>query len=231
MDRLLNKLKTTRKMGLIVSLPWDSYDLAKKVWEAGADAIKVHINVYHGASQHQFGSLEDNRAEFEKILKESPVPVGIVPGQNTMVCEQQIDNVVAMGFDFISLYCHHMPASLVARHDISKFFSVDPSYSLEEIKMIAQSPLSDMLEMGFTTNESPENRLNARDIQWYREICSVAKCPTILPTQHMVYPSDVKLLHEIGVSAIMIGAIVTTNDVDKIVEKTKEFRKAIDELC
>ena len=229
MEKLIDKLKR-KKMCLIVSLPWNSYELAKQVWEAGADDIKVHINAFHQASGHQFGSLEDNREEFEKILKESPVPVGIVPGQNTNVCEAQIDKLVEMGFDFISLYNHHMPASLIDRKDISKFFGVAPDYSQAEIEYIAESPLTEMLEMSFLSVESPDERLNSRDIQRYRRVCEVAKCPTILPTQHYVKEEDIPLLHKIGVNAIMIGAIVTSNDKKMVVEKTKAFRKAIDQL-
>lgn len=229
MERLVDKLKT-RKMCLIVSLPWNSYELAKSVWEAGADAIKVHINLHHQASNNDFGTLEDNREVFEKILKDSPVPVGIVPGTNPLTIEDDLDELVRMGFDFISLYNHHMPASLMTRTDIGKFYGVSPLYTQEEVDYIASSPLTEMLEMAFIKVESPLERMSAYDVQKYRHVCSIANCPTILPTQHLVKPCDVKLLHEIGVNGLMIGAIVTTNDFEMIKQKTIEFRKAIDQL-
>lgn len=84
MSRLLEKLKSS-KMCLIASIPQNNYELAKAAWEAGADAIKVHINIWHRASGNSFGSLEENREVFEKILKDSPVPVGIVAGENAFV--------------------------------------------------------------------------------------------------------------------------------------------------
>lgn len=229
MERLIDQLNR-KKMCLIVSLPWDSYDLAKKVWEAGADAIKVHINVFHGASKHQFGTLEENIETFKRILKDSPVPVGIVPGTIAGEGEKLVEPIIDLGFDFISLYSENMPASLLTEKRISKFFSVNPTYTLPEIEEIAQSKYVDMLEMAFSKVESPDERLSARDCLWYEAICKKAIMPTILPTQHKVVPEDCKLLHEIGVKAVMIGAIVTSNDEAMVIQKTKEFRKAIDEL-
>jgi hypothetical protein len=64
MNKLLSKLQNN-KLTLIASLPENSYELAKIAWEAGVDAIKVHVNVFHNASQNHFGPLEVQRLIFE----------------------------------------------------------------------------------------------------------------------------------------------------------------------
>lgn len=86
MHRLLTTLKR-KKFSLIASLPENSYEMAKIAWEAGADAIKVHINVFHRASQNTFGPLTEIRNTFERIIADSPVPVGIVAGEDPILVE------------------------------------------------------------------------------------------------------------------------------------------------
>lgn len=229
MNRLLNKLKTS-KMCLIASIPQNDYNLAKAAWEAGADAIKVHINVWHRASGNSFGSLEENREVFEKILKDSPVPVGIVAGDNAFVAEKDIDEIVKMGFDFISLYGHHLPASLSYRKDISSFFAVNNTYSFDEIRIVANSSFVDILEMSICDPETYGDRLSGRDLARYEFISNVSQVPTVLPTQHVVYASDVKALYQCGIGAVMLGAISFGKDEKTISETLKAFRKEIDNL-
>jgi hypothetical protein len=47
----IQQLLATKPMTLVVSLPENDYDLARLAWENGADAIKVHINVFHNATK------------------------------------------------------------------------------------------------------------------------------------------------------------------------------------
>lgn len=229
MNRLLNKLKSG-KMGLIVSIPQNKYEFAKAAWENGADAIKVHINVWHRASKNTFGTLEDNMEVFTRILKDSPVPVGIVVGEDTYVAEEQIEKVIKMGFDFVSLYGHHTPPTLINNDKINNFFAVNYTYPFEEIIAIGNSGFADFLELSICNPESYGERLNARDICRYKYLTSQVNIPTVVPTQHKVVASDIPVLAKTGISAIMIGAIAFGQDVDEIARVCKEFRTEIDKL-
>lgn len=229
MHRLLNKLNSN-KMTLIASVPANDYELAKTAWEAGADAIKVHINVFHRASQNNFGSLESIRPVFERILRDSPVPVGIVAGEDTFLVESVVDEIVNMGFDFISLCGQFTPASLVMREDISNFFAVNYTYNLEEINAISNSFVADILELSIADPSTYGERLNARDLARYEYIAKNSKVPTVVPTQRVVYPSDVKALHKCGVKAVMVGAISMGKTKESISETLRNFKKAIEEL-
>ena len=51
--RLLSLLR--QRPALAVSLPLNDIALAKAAEEAGADALKIHINVHHDASGTHFG--------------------------------------------------------------------------------------------------------------------------------------------------------------------------------
>ena len=49
------------KFSLVVSLPSNDLELAKAALEGGAQAVKVHCNVWHRASGHTFGSYAENK--------------------------------------------------------------------------------------------------------------------------------------------------------------------------
>lgn len=229
MSRILNSLNS-KKMTLVVSLPENTYELAKAAWESGADAIKVHINLFHNASQRMFGSLEEQRPVLEKILKDSPIPVGVVAGEDTKICETVISDLVAMGFDFISLYGQNMPISLCGRKDVSNLFAIDYSYSVEEVKTITNSFIADVLELSILPHEEYGKRLNARDLGRYLAFSEISKIPTLLPTQRMIYPSDVPAIAKCKVKALMIGAIVLGPTKETFISQIKEFKKAIMKL-
>jgi len=229
MHKLLNILKT-KKFSLIASLPENTYEMARTAWESGADAIKVHINVFHRASQNTFGALGDIKETFQKIIADSPVPVGVVAGENPGLVEEIIDELIAMGFDFISLYGHFMPASLVLRKDITTFFAINSSYSLEEIRHISQSFFGDILELSVVAPEQYGERLTARDLAKYNYIASHTSIPTVVPTQKLVLPSDIKALYQTGINALMVGAICYERDLEKMASVIKEFKKEIRKL-
>jgi hypothetical protein len=229
MSRLDNLLKT-KNLTLIVSLPENNYDFARTAWENGADAIKVHINVFHNASQNVFGTLEENKETFERIIKDSPVPVGIVIGMDTKVAEPLVEEVIKMGFDFISLYGHHTPVNLCNRDDVSNMFALDYSYSIEEIRGIANSFVADILELSVVHSTEYGQRLNGRDLAKYQQISEISKVPTILPTQRLVYPSDIKALVRCNLKGLMIGAIVTGKTLATLSSSVSSFRKEIDQL-
>ncbi|WZU02269.1 hypothetical protein MGH68_04435 [Erysipelothrix sp. D19-032] len=42
--------------------------------------MKIHLNVHHHASGTDFGSAAQERAFIEKVIANSPVPVGVVVG-------------------------------------------------------------------------------------------------------------------------------------------------------
>jgi hypothetical protein len=219
-----------KKMALISSLPENNYELAKACWENGADVIKMHINVSHRASKNTFKSLEEEKDVLIKILNDSPIPVGIVAGQNTSVAENEIEEIIKMGFDFISLYGDHCPTSLIINKDITLMTAINYNYTLEEIKVIGNKDFGSILELSICHPDTYGERLNVHDLAKYSLYTNSVKVPTVVPTQRLILPNDVKLLHKIGVKYIMVGAISMGKTIDSISENTKKFATAIREL-
>ena len=229
MNELYKKLKENR-MSLIASLPENSYEFAKIAWESGADAIKVHCNVFHNASQNNFGDYKTFRSEFLRIIKDSPVPVGIVAGGNPKIAETIIKQLPADGFDFVSLYAHDTTASFYNGYSINNFLAVNSSYSCEEIKHLLDGGYADILELSLIDKENYGNRLTARDLSKYQTIANYSNVPCVVPSQKLIYPKDIKVLANTGIKAVMIGAVVVGKEKKNMGNILKAFRKEIDKL-
>lgn len=229
MNQLVNLMKKN-KMTLVASLPKNDYDLAKAAWEHGADVIKLHINVTHNASKTVFGTLDQERPVLERILKDSPIPVGVVAGDDPIKAERDIPLLAKMGFDFISLYGHHAPTSMIKRNDINFMYSINHTYTIDEIKEIGRGDVADIFELSIMAPDTYGERLTARDITKYFIICQNSKIPVLMPTQHLVYPIDVPILYKSGIKAIMIGAVCMGQTVETVSSTTKAFKEAISGL-
>lgn len=221
------ELLTKKEFTLIVSLPDNRYDFAKAAWEAGADAIKVHINVAHNASKITFYALDHYKDVFEKILKDSPVPVGIVIGNEVKLAEEALDEVLKMGFDFISLYGRDMPVSLGYNRPIKTFYAIDEFYNLDLVKQISKQYVSDVIEASILNPSNYGKSLSLETLLKYQQIVQVSKLPVIIPTQHYIKPSEIKDLKQIGVKGLMIGAVVTSNSVESIYDAVTRYKDAI----
>ena len=99
-------LMTDRKFVLVVSLPSNNLGLAKAALEGGADAVKVHCNVWHRASGHTFGTYAENKEFLRDLIALcGDVPVGLVPGTSeAFITEAELRELEEMGLDFISAY-------------------------------------------------------------------------------------------------------------------------------
>ena len=83
------EMLTAKKMTLIMSLPSNDMVLAKAALDAGADVLKIHINLNHHASSNHFGTLEEEKDKIAEILEiKGDVPIGIVAGQDVNAVEK-----------------------------------------------------------------------------------------------------------------------------------------------
>lgn len=80
MNRLDQALSGKPGLQLFVSLPANDIKLAEAALTAGADGLKVHINVGHRASGNRFGALDSYAGIFKEIRSRFDGPFGIVPG-------------------------------------------------------------------------------------------------------------------------------------------------------
>jgi hypothetical protein len=216
------------RFGLIVSLTRNDLELARTAVEAGADALKVHLNVHHHASGTLFGSWSEERAAITRIVKSVEVPVGVVPGAQVVADDAELDEMAALGIDFWDTFVHHAPTRLLARQDLGCMMAVNYQFPLERSPLVAALGAR-VIEASIVPPEEYGSGLTARDLINYHVLArSVSPTPVVIPSQRRMTPGDVAFLKRAGAAGIVIGAIVTGHDAETLGEATRAFRRAID---
>jgi len=227
------ELVNENKFTLVVSLPENNLELARAALEGGAQAIKVHANVWHRASGHTFGTYEENRLFLKDLIALcKDVPVGLVPGgEDAFITREERLEVEQMGLRFFSSYIHHLPCYMMESRVLTKMAAIDDTYDQNTLEAVRQSGI-DILECSIQPGARYGAPLNYADILRYSHISAKAGKPTLIPTQKKICPEEVKHLYEAGCKAVMIGAIVMGKEpsAEQVKEVTGQFRNAVDRL-
>ncbi|MBR0463984.1 MAG: hypothetical protein IJJ23_06320 [Clostridia bacterium] len=221
------KLLKSPKLTLIMSLPRNDAELCAAAFDAGADVVKVHLNVHHHASGTHFGRLADELPAISEMLAHKKGPMGLVPGGSLKDAAQDLDEAAKMPFSFFSVYAHHASTAFL-RCGVPLMAACDCTYSLDEAAQMEDMGAS-ILEASIVPGDEYGTGLSFRDLLRYRALVKRTNLPVVVPTQRRVTPDDVPALIETGVSALMIGAVVTGHSREGIVGALKAFRRAIDE--
>ena len=223
----------TNPFSLVVSLPANDLDLAKAALDGGAQAVKVHCNVWHRASGHTFGTYDDNRKFLKDLIKLcGDIPVGLVPGgEDAFITPDERLELEDAGLAFFSAYSHHLPCHMMESTKLTKMVAIDSTYTANTLDAVRQSAI-DVLECSVQPGENYGTNLNYADILRYSDIVEKTDKPCLIPTQRHIRPGEISHLKRAGCKAIMIGAIVmgkepTAADVEAV---TRQYRNAVDAL-
>jgi len=217
-----------RRGSLIVSLPRNEAALARAAREAGADLLKVHINVLHRASGTVFGSLAAERDRLLQVLAVG-LPTGLVPGEETMISPEELPELSEMGFAFLDTFIHVLPTYLYnAGIPVipSLPHSVDTSYLTQVRALPGEWVEAAVVDPnGYGQPPAPE------DFEALRIAAEGTGKHLIVPSQRRILPTDVpRYFATRGVAALAIGAIVTGADPLSVGRATGAFRQALDQL-
>jgi len=214
---------------LLVSIPRNEVALARAAAEAGADAIKVHLNCEHFASGTRFGSWNEEKAVIAEIRKVLDIPMGIVTGAEDLPGPEDLAEIRRAGFDFWDLFAHHVPPGYLDWPEMAHMVAVDPTWTPEFV--------GDLVDLGVQVIESSiiprthyRTPLTAADLARYAALVRAAGVPVVVPTQKAVRPEEVRFLHRVGARGLAIGAVVTGHEVEGLRQTVAGFRKAIDAL-
>jgi len=211
---------------LIVSLPRNDAALAKAAASAGADLLKVHINVHHRASGTRFGSLEDEEDRLDAILKVG-VPTGLVPGEEIMVTREEIPRL--RRFAFLDVYVHRLPLFL---YDVGVpvIPAIPHNYPHDAMGSVTALP-GDWLEAALVPPQGYGAEPVADDLVALARLGSLTRRRLIVPSQRRLRPEDLGRYFAIThVWAVMIGVIVTGRAARSLGRATEAFRRALDGL-
>lgn len=222
------RMLSEKRLTLIMSLPYNDPALCRAAFEAGADVVKVHINVEHRASGTHFGRLAEEREALEEMLSHRAGPMGLVLGGSLEAVALDAKEAEELPFAFHSVYAHHLPA-WASRSGKALMAACDAACPPE---LIAAMPGAgaDAVEASVIPGTEYGQPLSFLDLMKYRSITDAVKVPVIVPTQRAIRPEETEMLVRCGVKAVMIGAVVTGKSEKTISEAVRAFRKAIDRL-
>ena len=227
MKTILELLSSARP-ALIMSLPKNDPALCRAAFEEGADAVKVHINVEHRASGSRFGRLCEERGALETMLALARGSMGLMLGAGLEAAALDAQEATRMGFDFFSVYAHHMPV-LDAATTPAWMAACDGTYSADEIAAMQRVGVQ-VLEASIMPGAEYGQPLSLRDLLRYSVLRTHTDLPIVVPTQRFIRPEEVPALCRAGMNGLMIGAIVTGQTEETIRRAVSAFRNAIDRM-
>jgi hypothetical protein len=191
---------------IVVSLPHHHIDLARAALDAGALAIKVHLNAWHRAAGHRFGTFAEERPFLEQLATLG-CPLLVMAGQETVPSEAEMDALADLGFESFNLYLRHAQPHLF-KSRLRPVLALDEEGGDAEIDRIKAVPDAWMEAsvMRFSDYRTP---LDADDLARYRAITARVGIPVIVPSQKRFTAADMAPLKAAGLAAVLLGVVVT----------------------
>lgn len=226
----LNQKFLSDAPALCVSLIHNHFDLAQAVEDAGADGIKVHINLNHPHAGVRLGSFEEEADALHKIVSSVSIPVGIVPRGASGTTAEEVQAFAEFGFAFVDLYSGFMSPEILAVPNIGKWVAPRVEYTSAMLETLSHVSGIDVIEAAFLPIEKFGVPLSVDDLVRLRlglKAISGRK-PLVLPTDRALTERDLPALMAAGISNYLIGYAVTGSDLESVVSTTKRFRQALD---
>lgn len=225
-------------MELIVSLPRNDLALATAAAKAGADYLKLHMNVEHRASGTRFGTFDEEADVVRRIIQAVDCPVGLMPGADmaTLPSNAELEQLASDGLYFLDAYTQHIPLrflelslKIIAAFDSFDGF-IEPLYYQTHFTWPPGGNQNRiwMAEASICKPEEYGSAFSFKDLRRLRIMQEYFDCPLVVPTQKSITPEDAKWLKRAGAEALMIGAVVTGTTEASIAEATGQYRAAID---
>ena len=202
----LTKALREGEFPVIVSLARHDLDLAKAAIDAGAFAIKVHLNAYHRATGTTFGSFADERRFFEDLATLG-VPLLVMAGQEKVPSPQEMEALADLGFEGFNIYVSDMQPHLL-QSKLRPIPALGEASTDEDLQGILDIPGA-MMEASVASFADYGKPLDESDLDRYRTITGKAGIPVIAPSQKMFVPDDMPKLRDAGIAAPLLGVIVT----------------------
>lgn len=223
--KTLKSLMASKKFLIIASLPQNDPEMARAAFSAGADAVKLHVNVHHRASGTRFGSWAEERPRIKRILSEAKGAVGLMAGAEQTVTPQEMAEAIRAGVSFIDIYDFDMPAWMLGV-PASIMAAAGDGYTLERLKALEALGL-DCLEASIMPHTEYGKRLSVRDLEDYRLIARAIKKPVFVPSQKKLAPDDLAWLKKAGVRGVLLGAICLGGTTESLAEILPRFVEAV----
>ncbi len=221
----LSNLLENNEISIIASLPENRMDLAQAAIDAGVDGLKFHINVSHRASGNEFKDIDHYTDMFKEVREKFSGPIGIVLGDDIdKVLSAETDYLSDLGFNYYSLYAKHIGSKTLLQNDLEHTVAIDDEFSFEQLKAIDSFNIQ-AIELSIVKKENYGEALNFEDLIVYKNHRNNTELPLIVPSQKKLVPEDLIMLQDIGINAVMLGAVTIGTTVESIFETISQFTK------
>lgn len=209
---------------VIVSLARPDLDLAKAALDAGATALKTHLNAYHRATGTTFGSFTQERPFFE-ALSRLGCPLMVMAGQETVPTAAEMDELAALGFEGFNVYVDHLQPHLLQSR-LRPMPALADSSTDADLARIAAIP-GCIIEASIVPFARYREAMTGADLDRYRHIAAAVTVPVIAPSQLRFTPADMPRLRQAGIAAPLLGAIVTGDTTASMAQSVGDIVAAI----
>ena len=197
------------QLPVLVSLGRHDLDLAKAAVDAGVFGLKFHLNAYHRASGSTFGTFAEERPFIEALAKLGK-PMLVMSGQETQPSLDELEALADYGVEGWNIYLKHVqPHMLQSR--LKPILALDSESGQSDIDAIRAIPGA-MVEASIGRFAEYGQPLNDADLARFADIVKMSGRPVIAPSQKKFTPADVPGLRQVGIGAILLGAVVTGLD-------------------
>ena len=212
---------TSGQFPVIVSLARHDLDLAKAALDAGAFALKTHLNAYHRATGTTFGSFAEERPFFEQLARLG-CPLLVMAGQEVVPTAAEMDQLADLGFEGFNVYVDHMQPHLL-QSCLRPMPALSSTSTPDDIARIAAIPgcIIEASIMDFARYRTP---MTDADLARYAQIAAAVAVPVIVPSQLALTPQDGERLKAAGLAAPLLGAIVTGDTPESMSEALQAWR-------
>lgn len=225
METTLKKMLNCDEMSIIASLPENRMDLAQAAIDAGVDGLKFHINVSHRASGNEFKDVEHYFETFEEVRRKFSGPIGLVIGDKIeKVLGVNTKQLKDLGFNYYSLYAKDIGSKMLLQNDLERTVAVNDKFCFEQVRIIESFNIQ-AVELSIVRKEDYGHPLSFEDLITYKSYRDNTKLPLIVPSQKSLVPDDMVMLQEIGINAVMLGAVTIGSTVESIFETISRFKK------
>lgn len=211
------------KFPILVSLPKNDIELAKAALKGGADGVKIHLNAFHRASGNRFGSFSEELPFLMKFAELDCAKLVMI-GQEQIPTDSELEQLRMMGFEGFNLYLRHCKPYLF-RAGVRPILALEHDYGRNDFDAIREVKNA-WVEASIVPGEKYGTPLDAGDLEAYQTISRRLKKPVIVPSQKKIATTDLPKLIDAGVSALLIGVIVTGSTAESITQTIRTFQDA-----
>lgn len=210
---------------VFVSLPANDVEMARRAVDAGADGLKVHLNVTHRASGTDFGSVAEEADSIHEIGA-LDVPLGVVPGEDPETIRETVPELAGLPVDFVDGFAHHLPPEATEVPGLATLVAPTGEDSDDEVLRLDRLDV-DGIELSLQTTASYGDPLTVDAAARYVDLADRIAKPVMLPTQLALRPTDAAYLADRGVSNFLVGTVVMDATPEGVAETTAAFVEAL----